>query len=125
MAKIWDKDEVSVSIGGVEVDDLISFNYDNEAEITHIETVKGVVGYNKKYPKPKWSVKCRATSEALAQISAFKNDGDVINVTFKATGLTVNVQDAVITKIDPGDVGGEAGEVTIEGLALKIEESWS
>ncbi len=125
MAKEWKSEEVSVSIGGVEVDDLLSFNYDNEVEITHIETVKGVVGYNKKYAKPKWSVKCRATSEALAQISAFKNNGDLINVTFRATGLTVKCIDAVITKIDAGDVSEEAGEVTIEGLALKIEESWS
>ena len=125
MAKIWNSDEVAVSIGGVEVDDVLSFTYNNETEITHIEMPKGVVGYNKKYSKPTWSVKCRITSESLAQISAFKNNGDLINVTFKATGLTVNVQDAVITKIDPGDVGEEAGEVTIEGLALRIEESWS
>ncbi len=41
------------------------------------------------------------------------------SVTFKAAGLTVNVQDAVITKIDPGDVGEGAGEVTIEGLVLR------
>ncbi|AKG90974.1 hypothetical protein GAH_01747 [Geoglobus ahangari] len=103
----------------------MSFSYNNEVKITHIETAKGVVGYNKKYPKPSWSVKCRITSEALAQISAFKNNGDVINVTFRATGLTVNVHDAVITKIDPGDVGDKVGEVTIEGLALKIEENWT
>jgi len=36
----------------------------------------------------------------------------------------VNCYDATIKKIDPGDVGGEAPEVTIEGLALKIEENW-
>ena len=125
MAKEWYSKEVSVSIGGVEVDDVLSFSYNNEVEITHIETVRGVIGYNKKYPKPSWSVKCRITSEALAQISAFKNNGDIINVTFKATGLTVNVQEAVITKIGVGDVGEEAGEVTVEGLALKIEENWS
>jgi hypothetical protein len=124
MAKEWKAEEVSASIGGVEIDDLLSFSYDNESEITHIETVKGVVGYNKKYAKPKWSVKCRATSEALAQISAFKSSRELINVTFRAPGLTVKCIDAVVTKVDPGDVGEEAGEVTIEGLALKIEESW-
>jgi len=124
MAKEWKAEEVSASIGGVEIDDLLSFSYDNESEITHIETVKGVVGYNKKYAKPKWSVKCRATSEALAQISAFKSSSELINVTFRAPGLTVKCIDAVVTKVDPGDVGSEAGEVTIEGLALKIEESW-
>ena len=125
MAKEWDAAAVSVSIGGVEIDDFISFAYDNKKEHTHIETAKGVVGYNKKKPKPTWSVKCRITTEGLAQISEFKENDELINVTFKAPGLTVNCIDALITNIDTGDVGEEATEVTIEGLALKIEENWS
>jgi len=124
MAKNWDVSEISCSVGGVEIDDLLSFSYDNEVEVTHIETVKGVVGYNKKYAKPTWTLKCRATSEALNQLIQFKENKEEITVTFKAPGLTVNCYDAIIKKIDPGDVGEEAAEISIEGLALKIEEKF-
>jgi hypothetical protein len=125
MAKEWDVKEISCQIGGVEIDDLLSFSYDNEDEITHIETVQGVVGYNKKYAKPSFTLKCRATSEALNQLQQIKADKELITVTFKAPGLTVNCYDAILKKMDPGDMGGEATEVSIEGLALKIEEKWS
>uniref|UniRef100_UPI002867FA7F hypothetical protein n=1 Tax=Candidatus Hecatella orcuttiae TaxID=1935119 RepID=UPI002867FA7F len=115
MAKEWDVSEISCSVGGVEIDDLLSFSYDNEDEITHIETVNGVVGYNKKFAKPTWTLKCRATSEALNQLVQFKENKEEITVTFKAPGLVVNCYDAIIKKIDPGEVGGEATEVSIDG----------
>lgn len=127
MAVEWDVKDVSCSIGGIEVTDFISFSYDNEVEITHIETVKGVVGYNKKYPKPKWTVKCRVDPDVLNQLQQWKNDKTVLDqpVTFKAPGMTINCLNPIITKIDVGDVGTENPEVTIEGLALKIEEKFS
>lgn len=123
MAKVWDAEEVKATVGGVEIDDLLSFSYNSGIENTHIETVAGVVGYNRKWQKPTWSLKCRASSNALDTLIGYLHDRSVIDVTFTAPGLEVQVKEAIINKVDFGEVGEEATEVTVEGLALQIDET--
>ena len=69
--KQWDVRDISCSVGGVLVDDFIAFTFNNTREVTHIETVREVVGYNLGYPKPTWEIHLRSTSDGLNELNVF------------------------------------------------------
>ncbi|RLI77289.1 hypothetical protein DRP05_10560 [Archaeoglobales archaeon] len=124
MVNKWKASEISVSVGGVEVVDFLGFEADDGKEITHIEAVDRIAGYNIKLQKPTWSLKCRVTSEALNKIEEMYTNEELISVTVKTPNLTINCYDAIIKSIKPSEINDEAPEVTIEGLCMKIERKW-
>jgi|GEM_PF-2167590 hypothetical protein len=123
--KKWKAEEISVHVGGVEITEFLGFEADPGKEISHIEAFDGVAGYNIKAEKPTWSLKCRITSDALNQLEETYNDEEIITVTVATPNLTINCYDAIIKSIKPAEISDEAPEVTIEGLALRVERKWS
>ena len=104
MVKQWDVREISLDTGVAAgtINDLISFEYTNDREATHIETVRNVVGYNLKYPKPTWNMKIRITSNSIAALITARNQDKLFVITFTAPGTKVVCYDSIINKINFG-----------------------
>ena len=59
-ARTWDVDGVSVSIGGIEMTELVDVQWDPADQVSMIPSLKGPVGYNLQHAEePTWSVTVR------------------------------------------------------------------
>jgi len=120
--KVFDAREVGCTIGGLVVDDFVEFKHKNDLEVSHIGNIKEMSGYNIKPPKPSWSVVVKETSKTLAEIAAMRDESKIVEVVYTSPTRTVTCLACIIGTIDYGTGGSEAGNVTVNGLALKINE---
>ena len=68
-ARTWSVDEVSVSIGGIEMTELVDISYDPADQVSMIPSIKGPVGYNLQHAEePTWSVTVRPHCEQLPEV---------------------------------------------------------
>lgn len=124
-AATWDVNDVSVSIGGIEVPDLQEIAWDPDPKTALIKSIKGPVGYSFQQPEePSWSVTVKSTCDVLSELRTLKDDRTQMTVTISTPTQKVNCYSALITKIAPtGAVTNEAPDIKIEGFALKIVET--
>lgn len=120
--KQWDVRDIACTVGGVLVDDFIAFEFNNTREVTHIETVREVVGYNLGYPKPTWSIHIRSTSDGMDELNRMRHEDRLLDIVFTAPSIMITVIGAIIREINWGNMGPEAPEVVVSGLAMRIEE---
>ncbi|HOB43966.1 MAG TPA: hypothetical protein PKH75_12400 [Bacillota bacterium] len=122
MGKDWDFSKVDLNVGGVIVDEPVSFTWNPGDELTHIESSNGVSGFNEGHQKPTATLVVKATSYALRRLTEIKNNRERVQVTFKAPGILVQLYNVRIKSISYGSIGAEAPDVTIEMLALRCTE---
>lgn len=124
-ARTWNVDDLSVSIGGIEMTELVEIQWDPADQVSMIPSIKGPVGYNLQHAEePTWSVTVRPHCEQLPEVRKLKNEHEIVPVVIKTPTSTVNCFDAIVQKIAPtGAIEKEAPGIKIEGLALKIEEA--
>lgn len=120
--KTWNAADCEVSLGGRTVDGFQTFWKDGNPEITHIDATTGPSGYNRRPAKPAWRLVVKATSSIIPYAKQLRDEFTATEVIFKSPTEVTRCLQAVITKIDTGDQGPEANDVTIEGLAIKINE---
>jgi hypothetical protein len=122
MGKDWDFSKVDLNVGGVIVDEPVSFAWNPGDELTHITSSNGVSGYNESHQKPTATLVVKATSYALRRLTEIKNNRERVPVTFKAPGVLVQLYDVRIKSISYGNIGAEAPDVSVEMLALRCTE---
>lgn len=122
MGKDWDFSKVDLNVGGVIVDEPVSFAWNPGDELTHITSSNGVSGYNESHQKPTATLVVKATSYALKRLTKIKNNRERVPVTFKAPGVLVQLYDVRIKSISYGNIGAEAPDVSVEMLALRCTE---
>jgi len=124
-ARTWSVDEVSVSIGGIEMTELVDISYDPADQVSMIPSIKGPVGYNLQHAEePTWSVTVRPHCEQLPDVRELRKNHEIVPVVIKTPTSTVNCYDAIVVKVAPtGAIEKEAPGIKIEGKALKIEET--
>jgi len=122
----WDVRDINLTAFGSVVDDFTSFEYNNDREVTHIETLRGVVGFNLHHIKPTWAIRMRITSSMMSQFIKAKRYNYLFNITFAVSDyIEVDCTSCLITQINTGTFGMDANEVVIQGLALKIAENYT
>ena len=120
--KQWDVRDIACTVGGILVDDFIAFEFNNTREVTHIESVREVVGYNLGYAKPTWSIHLRSTSDGMDELNKIRFEDRLMDIVFTAPSIMITAIGAIIRDIQWGTMGPEAPEVVVSGLAMRIEE---
>ena len=121
-AKVWDAGDITITVGGVEVNAYNSFVYEgDEDEASHIECTKGTAGFQYKGPKPKGTLKVKSVCSALPRMYEIRDGKEQVPVTYQSPVKVVNLVSSIISSIKDGEDAGGAPETTIEFLAMKIE----
>lgn len=116
---IYRGSDLKVTIFGIEIPDLQTFWSDPAEEVSHIMAAAGPAGYNFKQGGPSWRVTVKATCRALPALRAARAAGTIGDVVMISSVERTQCLQATISKVDPGDQGNEASDVTIEGLSMK------
>lgn len=120
--KQWDVRDIACTVGGVLVDDFVAFEFNNTRDVTHIETVREVVGYNLGYAKPTWAIHLRSTSDGMNELNRIRFEDRLVDIVFTAPCLMITAIGAIIRDIAWGTMTNESPEVVVSGLAMRIEE---
>jgi hypothetical protein len=120
--KQWDVRDISCTVAGVLIDDLVSFEYTNARNITHIMSIREAVGYNLGATQPTFGIHIRSTSGSLPSLNKLKEEDRLCNVVLTAPSIMITCFAGIIGNIPLGPIGGEAPEITASGLAIRIAE---
>jgi len=122
----WDVRDIRLHAFDTTVDDFTSFEYNNDREVTHIESLRGVVGFNLHHIKPTWAIRLRVTSKIMSKFIKAKRQNLLFQISFSVSGyINVDCTSCIITQINTGTFAYDANEVVVQGLAIKISEKYN